>query len=74
MKTLIFFVFSAALLVFGSCNPTTNVDKEAEKANVKKVLDQFIQSVEKEDMDLVSNIVAHDNDMINFGTMRPKDG
>jgi ketosteroid isomerase-like protein len=42
----------------------------AEKAEteVKSVLDQYITSVEQEDMGLYAKIVAHDSTMMNFGS------
>jgi len=44
------------------------VDIEAEKATVKSVLDQWIQAFETEDIELLSKIIAHDDDIIIFGT------
>ncbi|NUQ40702.1 MAG: nuclear transport factor 2 family protein [Calditrichaceae bacterium] len=41
---------------------------EAEKAQVKKVVDQIAQAMEAEDVEAISAIVAHDADMVNFGT------
>ena len=66
MKTLFAFFFGAAFLVMSGC--TQNVDIEAEKAKVKSVVDQFEQVWETEDMALFSRIMAHDADMVNYGT------
>ena len=44
------------------------VNLEAEKAAVKAVLDQIIDVMKTEDMELYSKIMAHDDDMVNFGT------
>ena len=44
------------------------VDIEVEKARVKSVVDQFEQFWETEDMRLFSRIIAHDADMVNYGT------
>lgn len=44
------------------------VDLEAAKAAVNTVLDQFVQLVDTEDLELFSRIIAHDPDMVNFGT------
>lgn len=44
------------------------VDLEAAKAAVNSVLDQFIQAYETENIELFSKIMAHDPDMVIFGT------
>jgi ketosteroid isomerase-like protein len=44
------------------------VDKEAEKLAIKTVLDKYIFSIEKEDIEQYSKIFVHDSDMVNFGT------
>ena len=66
MKKLITLVVGVAFLVMSAC--TQKVDTEAEKAKVKTVLDQYVQASKTEDMELVSKIMAHDADMVNFGT------
>ncbi len=48
------------------------VDLEAEKVKVKIVIDQFTQVWEKEDLELFSRIMAHDADMVNFGSDAPE--
>ncbi|MCK5147891.1 nuclear transport factor 2 family protein [bacterium] len=53
-------------IVFIGC--AEQVDIEVEKQNVKTVLDQFIQASENENMELLSQIFAHDPDIISFGT------
>lgn len=45
-----------------------NVDVETEKVKIKSVIDQFKQAWETEDMELFSRIMAHDDDMVNYGT------
>jgi uncharacterized protein (TIGR02246 family) len=66
---------SSMLLVLGlafflSCQKTTPaVDIAAEKALIKSVLDNYVASIEKEDMDLYAKCVAQDADMVNFGAM-----
>ena len=45
-----------------------NLDISAEKANVKLVVDKFEQFWETKDMELLSRIMAHDADMVNYGT------
>ncbi|MDH4219969.1 MAG: nuclear transport factor 2 family protein [Candidatus Aminicenantes bacterium] len=48
--------------------PEPVVDIEAEKAAVKAWIDDFVKCWETEDMELFSKIVAHDDDMVVFGT------
>ena len=58
-----------AVLLFG-CQTQTGVhtvDIEKEKTAVQAVLDQYITSIENEDMELYGKIMAHDISMINFG-------
>jgi uncharacterized protein (TIGR02246 family) len=65
----------SALLILGlgfffACQKTTTaVDVEAEKALIQSVLDNYVASIEKEDLDLYAKCVAHDADMVNFGAM-----
>ena len=66
MKGLLALFFGAAFLVTSGC--TQKVDLEAEKARVKTVVDQFEQVWETDDMELFSRIIAHDADMVNYGT------
>ncbi|MBK8504241.1 MAG: nuclear transport factor 2 family protein [Saprospiraceae bacterium] len=56
----------ALYLGLGGCTP--KIDIAMEKINVKKVVDQFAQFWETEDMALLSKIMAHDSNMINFGS------
>ena len=46
----------------------TLVDIKAEKAKVKSVVHQFEQFWETQDMELLSRIMAHDADMVNYGS------
>ena len=66
MKNLIVLVVGLAFLVVSACTP--KVDIEAEKTQVKTVVDQLEQFLETEDMELFSKIMAHDTDMVIFGT------
>jgi len=49
-----------------SCTPKVN--SEAEKSNVKKIVKELYQSFEQKDIDLMSEIMAHDESMLSFGT------
>jgi uncharacterized protein (TIGR02246 family) len=61
-----FIILSAVLLLMNACTP--NVDLVAEKAAVKDVLDKMEQAMTSEDMESFAAHVAHDSDMVNFGT------
>jgi ketosteroid isomerase-like protein len=65
MKNFIL-IFATALLVVNACN--RKVDLEAEKAAVNAVINQNLQMVITKDMDLMSKIYAHDDDMVFIGT------
>lgn len=66
MKNL--FVLFVVIVFLGLSACTQKVDLEAEKAQVKTVVDQLEEFLETEDMELLSKIFAHDSDMVNFGT------
>jgi uncharacterized protein (TIGR02246 family) len=66
MKNLLVLFCCAILLVMTGC--VQKVDIGVEKLDVKVVVDQFAQAIESEDMELFANIIAHDADMVNFGT------
>jgi ketosteroid isomerase-like protein len=44
------------------------VDLEAEKAAVKTLVDEWMHCFETEDIETFSNLIAHDPDLVNFGT------
>jgi len=67
MKNLLILSLVVAFLAISAC--TKKVDIEAEKAEIKSVLDQWDQAYETEDMELLSKIFAHDDDMVHFGTV-----
>lgn len=66
MRNLPALFFGAALISLSAC--AMKVDIEGEKMKVKSVVDQFAQAWEKEDMEMLSRIMAHDADMVNYGT------
>lgn len=41
---------------------------EAEKAGIQSILDDYISSVEKADIEAYAGNIVHDPDMVNFGT------
>jgi len=57
-------LFTVTLLAMGAC--AEQVDIEAEKAKIQSVLDQLVQAWETEDMEMISKIWAHDEDMVIF--------
>ena len=61
----IFILFIVSFLAISVC--AEQVDIESEKAKVQSLLDQYVQAIETEDMELISKIFAHDDDMVNFG-------
>ena len=66
MKKL--FITLVGLLAIMPMGCQQKVDVEAEKSAIKAVLDSYILSIEKEDIELYGNIFVHDPDMVNFGT------
>jgi ketosteroid isomerase-like protein len=78
MKKLLFIIPLVILLCFAiGCEKEDDdvaeeakpvVDIEAEKAAVKTLVDEWMRCFETEDIETFSNIIAHDPDMVNFGT------
>lgn len=64
-RSFILLLISGVLLIT-SCQPKVNL--EAEKEQVKAVLDSYITSIETENMELYSKVMTHDQDMVNYGT------
>jgi len=62
-------ILSALILgIIGCSQQTAPVDIEAEKTAVAAVLANYVDAVEKEDMNLYSAVMSHDSTMINFGS------
>jgi ketosteroid isomerase-like protein len=69
MKNYISYALILALVFCGITSCTQKVvELEAEKAKVKLVVDQFEEFWETENMELLSKIMAHDSDMVNYGS------
>jgi len=66
MKNVMVLIMMTALILTGGCARKADID--AEKAAINTVLDQVIESLDKEDIDLLSNVYAHDEDMVCIGT------
>ena len=56
------------IIILGASGCTPKIDIETEKTKATTAVDQMIQALETEDMNLMAKIMAHDNDMVNFGT------
>ena len=66
MKKLCGVLLGVALLGFFACEK--KVDIKTETKNVQSVLDQWVKAIETNDIDLLSKVFAHDEDIVVFGT------
>ena len=60
------FIALPILCLLLSC--TDKVDSDTEKSNVIEVVNGLYQSFEDKDIDLMSEVMAHDQSMLSFGT------
>jgi ketosteroid isomerase-like protein len=71
-RSLVFVPLVILMALFLSCRcqqeTAVQVDLETEEAAVRATMNQFWQSWEARDVDLLSEITAHDPDMVIFGT------
>lgn len=58
--------FFTLILLYTGC--TEKTDTEKEKIEIKKTVDLFEQFWETENMEILSKIMAHDSDMVNYGS------
>lgn len=65
MKIITIHFLTLALILLWGCQ--IEVDVEVEKESVKAVLDSYVNSIEKEDMELYEHNIYKDSAMINFG-------
>lgn len=65
MKSIVLAAF--ALFVLG-CGTQAPVNRVEERAQVRTVVTQLITAFETENMGLLAEVMAHDADMVNFGT------
>lgn len=65
MKSSFALCLVAAMLIVGC---THHVDTAAEMPKIQQAVDGFVQTLEREDMEVFSRTMAHDADMVNFGT------
>jgi len=66
MRKISVLIFALVFIFAMACQQKVNI--ESEKAAIKAVLDNYVASVENEDMELYAKNMAHDSDMVNFGT------
>jgi len=68
-------LFVATLALIVGCKMQPQVDFEAEITAIKALLDEYVKSVETEDMELYAKLISHDTTMVNFGAFgRPIKG
>ena len=64
MKNLIVFLSVAVLFSLNAC--TEKINLEAEKEKARTVLEQYHKALEIEDMEMISTLYAHDDDIVQF--------
>jgi uncharacterized protein (TIGR02246 family) len=64
----IYLVSGLVLVTVIACARGPQVDIKTETTAIKKLLDEYVKSVETEDMDLYAGLVIHDTTMVNFGS------
>ncbi len=69
MRKLLLIILGTGLVLLAACQ--SRVNQEAEKQKIQAVLESYITSIETENIDLYAGILAHDQDMVNFGTSEP---
>jgi hypothetical protein len=66
MKRHFWFILVISFLCTISCKKELDIAKS--ESEIKSVIGQFYHLYETQDIDLFSRLVAHDGDMVNFGT------
>jgi ketosteroid isomerase-like protein len=70
MKMAAYLKLSTSLVVAGllltACTIETNTEAETEEAKI--VVDDFWRAISVQDLDLLSRVVAHDEELVMFGT------
>lgn len=67
MLSKLLLVTACTWALAAGCTQQVAIDTEAERTAVKTVLDDYVKSVEAEDMRLYAQNVRHDSVMVNFG-------
>jgi uncharacterized protein (TIGR02246 family) len=65
MRKISVLIFALVFIFTMNCQQKVNI--ESEKTAIKAVLDNYVASIENEDMELYARNMAHDSDMVNFG-------
>ncbi len=68
MKSIVYLAIPALILI--GCQKQVSMDAiniDEEKAAIQDVLNQYVISIENEDMGLYSRIMAQDSSIVNFG-------
>ena len=69
MRTVTMILFGLIIVLLFACQAQPDV--AAEKQKIASVLESYITSIETENIDLYGKILAHDQEMVNFGTSEP---
>ncbi|MFH4969388.1 nuclear transport factor 2 family protein [Gaetbulibacter sp. M240] len=64
-KTMLLAILTLFYLT-SSC--TNKIDDQAEQSNVQKTIKKLYKSFEQKDINLMSEVMAHDESMLSFGT------
>ena len=67
-KLTVILMVIAVSLTYGFEKPAT---PDTDQAAIKAVLDRYIASIEKEDLELYAKNICHDTTMVNFGVFGP---
>ena len=67
MKTNTVLLYVVSLLWL-TCSCTHKIDGKTEKLEVQKTIEKLYKSFEEKDIDLMSEVMAHDESMLSFGT------
>jgi len=65
VETKLYLVGLACLFVVAGCS--RRVDLEQQKQEIGAVLNRYVQSITREDMEEYAKHIAHDTEMMNFG-------
>jgi uncharacterized protein (TIGR02246 family) len=65
MRKISVLIFALVFIFTMNCQQKVNI--ESEKTAIKAVLDNYVASIENEDMELYARNMAHDSNMVNFG-------
>jgi ketosteroid isomerase-like protein len=66
IQCILIAMYASLMIAVIGCRDKRNT--EIDKTSIKSVLDSYIISIEKEDIELYGKIFVHDPDMVNFGT------